>query len=250
MRKAVYLIIVLVIGILGFTYFAQGKSTVPRVFQSPYRTQVRAEFETLMAEENKDVSEDAFWTTPIKGTTAQQELDKKATQLFAKYQLLEREAKKRGSAFESLDLTKAEWQTISNRYVELKQAAIDKRLETVTLEEVEQHYKANVAKYARQATLKGTLSIWKEGMVISQESLEISEENVRIITETYSELEPLLKDITVGKEVVWSQNNRYYSFSCEAIEDKGVKPLSEITDAVATQYAEAEVEKWLDEATR
>lgn len=254
MRKAVYLPIVLLTVILtiiiGFISLGYGKSTVPRVFQSPYRAQVRAEFETLLAEENKNVSEDLFWTTSVRGKTAQGELDKKAAQLAAKYQLLEKKAKDLGKSFAPLDLTTADWQVVSNRYTELKQLAIDQLLETVTFEEAETYYKANLEKYARQATIKGTLAVWKDGMITSQEALEVSEENVRIITETYPELESLLKDITVGKEVVWLQNGRYYSFSCEQLEDKGIQPLSEIIDAVSVQYAESRVDEWLDTATK
>lgn len=251
MRKAVYALSVLLLVVtLGFIYFFSGKPAVPRVFQSPYRAQIRAEFETLMADENRNVSEDHFWTTSIKGKTAQGELDKKAAQLAAKYQLLEQKAKENGKSLKPLDLTKADWGTVSQRYTELKQLEIDKVLATVTSEEAEKHYQENLKNYARQATLKGKLAIWKDGIIISQETLEISEENIRIVTETYTELEPLLKDITVDKEVVWSQNGRYYSFSCEEIEEKGVKPFEEVVDAVATQYAEAKVEKWLDENTQ
>lgn len=249
MRKTVYVsIVLLLIVILGFIYFFSGKSTVPHVFQNPYRAQVRAEFETMMAEENKKVSESLFWTTSVKGKTAQGELEKKAAQLFAKYQLLEQKAKENGKSQKPLNLSSADWSEVSKRYIELKQLAIDKFLEKVTSEDAERYYKTNLSKYARQATIKGKLAVWKDGTIISQNVLEISEESIRIVTETYPELEALLKDITVGKEVVWQQGGRYYSFSCEQIEDKGSKPLEEIRDAVATQYAESEVEKWLDEA--
>lgn len=250
MRKTVCLLIVLIIGMLGFVYLFNGKTTVPRVFQSPYRAQVRAEFETLLAEENRTVLDDTFWTTSVKGTTAQKELEKKAAQLFIKYQMLEKKAKESGVTSVQLDLNTAKWEDVSKQYTTFKQIAIDKMLETVTHAEVEQYYKENSVNYARQATLKGKLAIWKEGIIISQEGLDISEENIRVITETYSGLEPLLKDISIGKQVVWTQNGRYYSFSCEEMEDKGVKPLEEIVDAVATQYAETKVEVWLAENTK
>lgn len=250
MKKGIYMFIVLIVVLSGFIYFFNRKITTPLVFQSPYRAQVQTEFEAMMAEENINVSDTQFWTTPVKGKTAQVELEKKATQLSKKYQLLEKKAKSLGKSLKPLNLETAEWKEVSDRYIALKQVAIDKYLESVTVEDAQKYYQANLKKYARQATIKGTLAIWKDGMIISQEALEISEENIRITTEKYAELEQLLKDITIGKEVVWLQNGRYYSFSCEQIEDKGVDPFDSIVNAVATQYADEKVEAWLTEETK
>ncbi|WP_449461097.1 hypothetical protein [Streptococcus suis] len=199
-----------------------------------------------MEEKNIKVFDTNFWTTPVGGRTARVELEKQASILYKKYILLDQEARKNGYSLVALDLKKTDWQTISNRYAELKQWVIDQRLKTVTFEQVKTYYQEHQEKYYRQDMVSGYLATWQEGMVVSQENIEISEETVRIMTEIYPELEVLLKDIVVGQQVAWQQDGKYYTFTCENLEEKGVVPLTEITNAVAVQYAESMVDQWLE----
>lgn len=244
--KKILIIVGLLLVVFSGVYLLQQKSMIPSVFQTPYRTKVRTEFETLMEEKNIKVSDANFWTTPVGGRTARAELEKQASILYKKYILLDQEARKNGYPLAALDLKNTDWQTISKRYTELKQWAIDQRLKTVTFEQVKTYYQEHQEKYYRQDTVSGYLAIWQGGIVVSQEKIEISEQTVRIMTESYPELEVLLKDISVGQQVSWQQDGKHYSFTCEHLEEKGVMPLTEITDAVAIQYAESMVDQWLE----
>ncbi|RCW16515.1 hypothetical protein CAC02_08030 [Streptococcus gallolyticus] len=225
--------------------FYMADPAVPSVFETPYRTQVRTEFEARMQEQGIEASEHQFWVTPVDGETPQSVLDNKASKLYKEYQLLAENAQRLGVALTPLDLNTAKWQEVSLRYTELKQIAIDHYLQTVSDEQVKVYYEQNQEKYQRQATIKGVLSLWRDGVVASQEKLVIDEENVRLMTEQYGELESGLVGIAVGQQIVWQQENDYYTFVCEAIEEKGVENFETITEAVAIQYAEEQIEAQL-----
>lgn len=246
MKKVSGLLVALLVIVLGIAYMVYGTSRTPRVFQTPYKTQVQTEFQALLEANNQEVADSKFWTTPVNGQTAQEVLEEKATKLYHKYQLLEKKARETTSDIAVLDLETVEWKELSAHYTQLKQIVIDERLSFVTYQEAEQYYAENREQYARQATISGQLATWRQGMIVAQESFEISEENIRMVTELYPDLEYLLEGIQAGQQVVWNQAGDYYTFTCDTVEDKGIQPLSDIIDAVATQYAEQQVDDWLE----
>ncbi|HGA1475185.1 TPA: hypothetical protein ACIRK0_001970, partial [Streptococcus suis] len=128
---------------------------------------------------------------------------------------------------EALDFNKVDWKTVSNRYIELKQIVIDEKIKDINQDEIERYYLANTENFERQDFISGNISIWNDGIIISTESVDITEETVRNITERYPDLELELKNIEVGHQVSWGQNGVYYTFTCLSREEKGIIPLSE-----------------------
>ncbi|HEM4308823.1 TPA: hypothetical protein U1X76_002077, partial [Streptococcus suis] len=141
------------------------------------------------------------------------------------------------------------WKLVSDRYIELKQIVIDEKIKTVNHDQIKQYYLENNLNFARQDLINGKISTWNDGLIISTESVEINEETVRLVTERFPDLELQLENIEVGQQFSWKQNGIYYTFSCLSREDKGIIPLSEITDAVAMQCAEELVDNWLNKET-
>ncbi|HEM4876827.1 TPA: hypothetical protein U1106_002083, partial [Streptococcus suis] len=196
-----------------------------------------------------DVSENDFWATSLNGRTPQDILNEKAKLLYIKFNLLEKEARKYGFNKEKLDFKKVDWKLVSDRYIELKQIVIDEKIKTVNHDQIKQYYLENNLNFARQDLINGKISTWNDGLIISTESVEINEETVRLVTERFPDLELQLENIEVGQQFSWKQNGIYYTFSCLSREDKGIIPLSEITDAVAMQCAEELVDNWLNKET-
>ncbi|HHW3847190.1 TPA: hypothetical protein ACT2IV_000722 [Streptococcus suis] len=246
MTKKIIFILLFFVVCVYFYSFIPLVQTVPSVFQTPYRTLVQSEFEEIYKYNGIEISERNFWNKPINGRKPQDTLNEKATILFKKYNLLEKEAKKHEYKKEALDFNKVDWKTVSNRYIELKQIVIDEKIKDINQDEIERYYLANTENFERQDFISGNISIWNDGIIISTESVDITEETVRNITERYPDLELELKNIEVGHQVSWGQNGVYYTFTCLSREEKGIIPLSEITDAVAMQCAEELVDNWLN----
>ncbi|HFR3961908.1 TPA: hypothetical protein ACHVIW_002132, partial [Streptococcus suis] len=205
--------------------------------------------EALFHKHGIDVSENDFWATSLNGRTPQDILNEKAKLLYIKFNLLEKEARKYGFNKEKLDFKKVDWKLVSDRYIELKQIVIDEKIKTVNHDQIKQYYLENNLNFARQDLINGKISTWNDGLIISTESVEINEETVRLVTERFPDLELQLENIEVGQQFSWKQNGIYYTFSCLSREDKGIIPLSEITDAVAMQCAEELVDNWLNKET-
>lgn len=210
---------------------------------------MKSEFEALFHKHGIDVSENDFWATSLNGRTPQDILNEKAKLLYIKFNLLEKEARKYGFNKEKLDFKKVDWKLVSDRYIELKQIVIDEKIKTVNHDQIKQYYLENNLNFARQDLINGKISTWNDGLIISTESVEINEETVRLVTERFPDLELQLENIEVGQQFSWKQNGIYYTFSCLSREDKGIIPLSEITDAVAMQCAEELVDNWLNKET-
>ncbi|HEL2024816.1 TPA: hypothetical protein TY353_002132, partial [Streptococcus suis] len=247
-KKLIATIAFCVVCLFLYSFVPQSFGT-PTIFQTPYKTSVKSEFEALFHKHGIDVSENDFWATSLNGRTPQDILNEKAKLLYIKFNLLEKEARKYGFNKEKLDFKKVDWKLVSDRYIELKQIVIDEKIKTVNHDQIKQYYLENNLNFARQDLINGKISTWNDGLIISTESVEINEETVRLVTERFPDLELQLENIEVGQQFSWKQNGIYYTFSCLSREDKGIIPLSEITDAVAMQCAEELVDNWLNKET-
>lgn len=228
-------------------YFSYRASSVPEVFSTPYRTAIEQEFRFKYEEAGLPIPSETFWTAEIGGLAPCDVLEQKQKRLFQEFKLLQKEARQLGGEVEELPLETATWQEVSEVMATNRQFIKDEWTHTLSESDIFAYYQRNIHQFSEQESIKGKLSFWQNGVENWTKEVELSAENIRMVTEQYPELDLVLSNIEVGESKSWKKDGGMYQFLC--IDKKAGRPLpfQDVIEAVASQLVEEKLNDWLEE---
>ena len=127
-----------------------------------------------------------------------------------------------------------------------EQALKEKERNEILDSELISFYKKHKENYRQVDSFTADYTVWQEGRITYQETLEINDSNVRAMTEADEELANKLLQLEEGGETTWnSDSGETKRLVCTKREPEGYLPYEEVSGAVLEQCMTEKFEKEL-----
>lgn len=129
---------------------------------------------------------------------------------------------------------------------ECEQELKNRKMEEISEEELVSFYESHQENYRQVDSFAADYTVWQEGRITYQETLELNDSNVRAMTEADEELANKLLQLEEGGQTTWnSDSGETKQLICTKREPGGYLPYEEVSGAVLEQCTADEFEKEL-----
>lgn len=129
---------------------------------------------------------------------------------------------------------------------ECEQELKNRKMEEISQEELVSFYESHQENYRQVDSFTANYTVWQEGRIIYQETLELNDNNVRAMTEADEELANKLLQLEEGGQTTWNcDSGETKQLICTKREPGGYLPYEEVSGAVLEQCTAYEFEKEL-----
>lgn len=131
---------------------------------------------------------------------------------------------------------------------ECEQTLRVKKMKEISEEDLVAFYEKHQENYRQVDSFTAEYTVWQEGKITYQETVELNDSNVRAMTEADEELANRLLQLEEGGQTTWSNHSgETKRLICTKRESGGILSYEEVSGAVLEQYTANVFEKELNE---